>query len=124
MKKYKDLPLFFFEDQQSWLDWLEKNGSKEDAVWLAFAKKAAKIPSITYEEAREGAIMYGWIDGLKNAYDEQFYVLRFTPRRTKSRWSKINRAIAEDLIKHGKMMPSGQEAVDAAKEDGRWEAAY
>lgn len=124
MKKYKDLVLLVLKDQQGWLEWLEEHHAQQEGVWLAFAKKSANIPSITYGEAREGAIMYGWIDGLKNAYDEQYYVLRFTARRPKSKWSKINRTIAEGLIKSKKMKASGQKEVDAAKKDGRWEAAY
>lgn len=121
---HKDIEVLTFQNQKGWLDWLAKNFGQEEAVWLKFAKKAAGIPSITYVEAREAAIMYGWIDGLKNTYDENFYVLRFTARRAKSKWSKINRGIAENLMKTGRMKLHGQKEVDAAKKDGRWKAAY
>lgn len=124
METHKDLPLLYFASYQEWLDWLAANHDKYDAVWIKFAKKASGVPSITYEEAREGALIYGWIDGVKNALDEKFYTLRFTPRRKKSIWSKINREIVEDLIKKGKMKASGLEEVEKAKSDGRWDAAY
>ncbi|HMR01528.1 MAG TPA: hypothetical protein PKA32_04000 [Candidatus Gracilibacteria bacterium] len=123
MEMHKDLPVFTFENQKECLDWLKKHHGQEGAVWFKFAKKAANIPSVTYAEAREAAIMYGWIDGLKNTYDENFYVLRFTARRPKSKWSKINRGIAEELMKSGKMKAAGQKEVDAARKDGRWEEA-
>ena len=124
MEMHKDLPVYFFKDQILWLDWLTSNYQQTEAIWIKFGKKNSGIQSITYEEAREGAIIYGWIDGLKNGYDEQFYLIRFTARRPKSKWSKINREIAEDLIQQGRMMPSGQKEVDTAKADGRWDAAY
>jgi uncharacterized protein YdeI (YjbR/CyaY-like superfamily) len=124
MEMHKDLPIIFFKDFDSWLEWLEKNFSDTKGIWIKFAKKASNIPSITYEEAREGALMYGWIDGLKNALDENYYTLRFTPRRPKGVWSKINCKIVENLIKEGKMKPSGLREVENARKDGRWDAAY
>lgn len=124
MEMHKDLPVLTFGDQKECLDWLKKHHAQKDGVWFKFGKKASDLVTVTYAEAREAAIMYGWIDGLKNAYDEDSYVLRFTARRPKSKWSKINRGIAEGLIKSGKMKPSGQKEVDAAKKDGRWKAAY
>lgn len=121
---YKDLPLLTFEKQDEWFDWLEANHDKAPAVWIKFAKKKSGETTITYEQAREGALMYGWIDGLGNAFDDKFHVQRWTPRRPKGVWSKINRGIAEELIKQGRMKPSGLREVENAKLDGRWDAAY
>ena len=121
---HKDLPVLTFKNQRECLDWLKKHHAQKEGVWFKFSKKGSDLVTVTYEEAREAAIMYGWIDGLKNAYDAHSYVLRFTARRPKSKWSKINRGIAEELMKAGKMKVHGQQAVDAAKKDGRWKAAY
>ena len=124
MDTYKDLPVLFFEDLKGWVQWLETSYDQSKGVWLQFAKKGSGILSLTYEEAREGAIRYGWIDGLKNGYDATYYLLRFTPRCPKSVWSKINREIAESLIAENKMAPAGLREVVAAQKDGRWERAY
>lgn len=124
IETFKDLPLLIMSSQQEWFDWLDKNHDKVPAVWVMFAKKNSGEQTITYEETREGALMYGWIDGLANGFDDKFHVQRWTPRRPKGVWSKINRGIAEELIKQGKMKPSGLKEVEAAKQDGRWDAAY
>lgn len=124
MEIYKSHHILPFATQQEWLDWLEEHHNSAKGLWVKFAKKASGIPSITYEEAREAAIMYGWIDGLKNGIDENYYTLRFMPRLPKSGWSKINTDIAEQLINDGKMRPAGLEQVEKARADGRWEAAY
>lgn len=121
---HKDLPVILPTSFKEWVVWLKANGQQEDGVWVKLAKKGSGVESVTYEEAREGAIMYGWIDGLINAYDEKVYVTRFTPRRPKGLWSKINRTIAEQLIEEGKMTAAGLAAVEAARADGRWDAAY
>lgn len=113
-----------FKTQKSWLTWLAKSHNQEEAIWLKFAKKASGKKTVSYEEAREAAIMYGWIDGLINKYDDQFYLIRFCSRRPRSKWSKINREIATQLIKANLMQPAGIQQVEAAKADGRWEAAY
>ena len=113
-----------FADYPAWLSWLKKNFRQQEGIWVKFGKKQSGVPSMTYEEAREGAIIYGWIDGLINSYDETWYLTRFTPRRPRSKWSKINRGIAEELIRSGKMQPSGMAEVEAARADGRWDAAY
>lgn len=113
-----------FKTAKSFESWLKKNLSRTEAIWIRFAKKSSKKKSPTYEEAREVAIRYGWIDGLKNAFDEDWYLLRFSPRRRRSKWSQINRDIAEKLIADGLMEPSGMKQVEAAKADGRWAAAY
>ena len=124
MTTHKDLPILLFCTFEEWLDWLETNHQQAEGLWIKFAKKASGLPSISYEEAREGALMYGWIDGLKNALDGQYYALRFTPRRSKSIWSKINCKIVEDLLAAGKMQPLGFREMERAQADGRWAAAY
>ncbi len=93
-------------------------------MWIAFARKASGIPTVTYAEAVEIALTYGWIDGQAKSIDETRYGQRFTPRRARSKWSKINRAKAEKLIAEGKMQPAGLAEVERAKADGRWERAY
>ncbi|MEL7496445.1 MAG: YdeI/OmpD-associated family protein [Planctomycetota bacterium] len=123
-ERHKDLDVHFFITQKQFLAWLEKNYAQTESIWLKFAKKASGIKSINYEQAREAAIMYGWIDGLINGLDADFYLTKFTPRRPKSLWSQINRGIAESLIAEGRMQPSGLAQVEAAKADGRWQAAY
>lgn len=121
---HKQLAVHFFSASSKWLVWLKKNFSQTESVWIKLAKKGSGIKSLSYEEAREGAIRFGWIDGLINKYDEAFYLIKFSPRRKRSNWSKINRGIAEQLIENNKMEPSGLVQVDAAKSDGRWDAAY
>lgn len=121
---HKDLAVHHFKTQKSWLTWLSNHSEQPEAVWLKFAKKGSGQKSTTYEEAREAAIMYGWIDGLINKYDEEFYLIRFSARRPRSKWSKINRSIAVQLLQDGKMQPRGIAEVEAARSDGRWEMAY
>ena len=118
-----DLPILSFENQQTWEQWLSHNYSTP-GIWLRFYKKASKIETITYAQALEIALCYGWIDGQAKKYDEDSYLQRFTPRRKKSVWSKINTKHVERLIKEKRMKPSGLKAVDEAKEDGRWDQAY
>jgi uncharacterized protein YdeI (YjbR/CyaY-like superfamily) len=124
MSVFDGVPLIAFDDLGAWLDWLEKNHDKAPAVLAKIAKKGATKPTATYVELREGALMYGWIDGITKSIDAEYYMIRFTPRRPKGIWSKINRAIAEALIAAGKMKPSGLAQVEAAKADGRWDGAY
>ena len=93
-------------------------------VWLKLSKKDSGIPSITYEEALDAALCYGWIDGQKKGFDDQYWLQKFTPRGPKSIWSKINTEKAERLIASGEMKSAGLKAVEAAKKDGRWDAAY
>ena len=113
-----------FKTQRQWHYWLKKNYDQQESVWLKFAKVSTGIPSITYEEARESAIAFGWIDGLINSLDESFFLRKLSPRRPRSSWSKINRQIAEDLIAAKQIQPSGLAQVEAAKADGRWDQAY
>jgi uncharacterized protein YdeI (YjbR/CyaY-like superfamily) len=104
--------------------WLDEHHATSDGLWIRFAKKASGIPTVVYKEAVEASLRYGWIDGQVKRLDDDFYVQRFTPRRARSRWSKINCAKADALIASGAMMPAGLAEVERAKADGRWEAAY
>ena len=122
--KPTELPILPFENKKKWSDWLAKQHDKSKGVWLKLAKKNSGIPSVTYEEALDVALCYGWIDGQKGSFDEQYWLQKFTPRGPKSIWSKINTEKAERLIASGEMTLAGLEAIEAAKQDGRWEAAY
>ena len=117
-------PKLIFATQEKWEVWLERNGSASSAVWLRLAKKRAPTATVSYAEALESALCYGWIDGQKQAEDEHYWLQRFTPRTAKSIWSKINKAKAEAMIASGRMRRAGLEEVDRAKQDGRWDAAY
>lgn len=119
-----ELPILLFADQAGMEAWLEENYDASDGVWLKIAKKGAREPSVTYDEAVELALCFGWIDSQVRRFDDQHYIQRFTPRRPRGRWSKINREKAEVLIGAGRMRPPGLAEVEAAKADGRWEAAY
>jgi uncharacterized protein YdeI (YjbR/CyaY-like superfamily) len=105
--------------------WLaEHHATTESGIWLRFARKGTGIPTVTYAEAVEVALCFGWIDGQAKRLDDEHYVQRFTPRRARSMWSKINRERAERLIASGAMQPAGLAEVERAKADGRWDAAY
>jgi uncharacterized protein YdeI (YjbR/CyaY-like superfamily) len=119
-----ELPIKLFKDQLALSKWLGQNHDKSSGMWLKFAKKNSGETSINYTEAMEEALRYGWIDSQTKRFDEKFYLQKFTPRRSKSIWSKINVDKIEKLIKEGKMMPSGIAQVEQAKADGRWAAAY
>jgi uncharacterized protein YdeI (YjbR/CyaY-like superfamily) len=112
-----------FPTQAAWAAWLEKN-PKPEGLWLRLAKKGSGMQSVTYADALEVALCYGWIDGQKRPESEEAWLQRFLPRSAKSIWSKINREKAKALIACGKMKPAGLAAVEAAKKDGRWKAAY
>ena len=113
-----------FASEAEWERWLEANHHASDGVWVKIAKKGTGIESVRYPEVLDSALCFGWIDGRREAHDEQFFLQRFTPRRPRSRWSRINRDKAETLVAQGRMRPAGQAEVDAAKADGRWDAAY
>lgn len=123
MNDLKD-PIISFNSKREWDVWLGKHYSSSNAVWVRFYKKYSGKQTFTYDEALESALCYGWIDGIVNKYDDESYIQRFTPRRSKSIWSKRNVEIVTRLMNEGKMMPSGIAQVEAAKEDGRWENAY
>jgi len=120
----KTLPTLSFETQKHWEKWLAKNFATSDGIWLKIEKKDSSKSSVTYAEALDVAICFGWIDGQKNVGDQSSWLQKFTPRRAKSGWSKRNTEHVERLAKDGKMQPSGLAAVDAAKKDGRWHSAY
>jgi uncharacterized protein YdeI (YjbR/CyaY-like superfamily) len=113
-----------FENAQLYWDWLEENHNSTDALWIKFAKVKSGIPSITYSEALEVSLCFGWIDGIKKSFDSQYFIQRFTPRRKNSLWSAINREKAERLISEGIMKLAGLEAIEKAKKNGMWEKAY
>jgi len=119
-----ELPIVEVPDQDAWRDWLEAHHASQDGAWLKFAKKNSPHRTVAYAEAVEEALCFGWIDGQARGHDEHFYLQRFTPRRRRSKWSQINVEKAERLIAAGRMHPSGLAQVEAARADGRWEAAY
>lgn len=119
-----ELPTLPFESKNEFAEWLAKNHDKSAGAWLKLAKKDAEILSVTYKEAVNVALCYGWIDGQAKSFDDKYWLVKFTPRRPKSIWSQINTKRVEQLIASGEMKPSGLKAVEAAKQDGRWDAAY
>jgi uncharacterized protein YdeI (YjbR/CyaY-like superfamily) len=122
--KPTELPTLPFESKKKWADWLAKQHDKSAGIWLKLAKKGTGIPSVIYEEALDVALCYGWIDGQKGSFDDKYWLQKFTPRGAKSIWSKINTEKAERLIASGEVKPSGLKVIEAAKQDGRWDAAY
>jgi uncharacterized protein YdeI (YjbR/CyaY-like superfamily) len=119
-----ELPILPFPSAKEWAAWLKKEHVSSKGLWIKLAKKDTGIPSITYDEALETALCYGWIDGQKKGLDEKYWLQKFTPRGPKSIWSKINTEKAERLISNGQMKPAGLRVVEAAKADGRWAQAY
>src|SRR4051794_39364815 len=119
-----DLPIHLFAGPQELEAWLEENHGSCEGVWLKIAKKGAAEPSVTYGEALELALCFGWIDSQKRGFDDRHFLQRFTPRRPRGRWSKINREKAEALIAAGTMRPARLAAVEAAETGGRWGAGY
>jgi uncharacterized protein YdeI (YjbR/CyaY-like superfamily) len=120
-----DQPLLTVADAAAWLAWLGQYHEGSTGVWLRLAKKGASGPtSLTYDEALDEALCHGWIDGQVRRLDEQSYRQRFTPRRARSAWSKRNVGIVERLDREGRIKPAGATAIERAKSDGRWEAAY
>jgi uncharacterized protein YdeI (YjbR/CyaY-like superfamily) len=119
-----ELPVKLFKTQKAWTTWLDKHHAKSSGVWLQIAKKTGDLKSVSYAEAVEVALCYGWIDGQGKGLDESAWLQKFTPRGSRSIWSKINRTKADELIKNGRMQPAGLAAIDRAKQNGQWEAAY
>lgn len=120
----QDLPIRAFKTPRDWKKWLQKNHATVTGIWVRFYKKHSGVPSVTYAEALDEALCYGWIDSQVKRYDEQSYLQRFSPRRRKSFWSRINVGHIERLTAEGRMQPSGLAEVSAARADGRWDAAY
>lgn len=119
-----NLPIFEFTNQPAWEAWLQIHHTDPTGFWIKMSKKGSGFTTVNYAEALEVALCYGWIDSQIAAYDSQYYLQKFSPRRAKSRWSKLNCEKAEALIAAGRMQPAGFKQVELAKEDGRWEAAY
>lgn len=119
-----DLPIIPFARPEDWEAWLAEHHAAAAGIWLQLAKKDSGTPSITYQEALDVALCYGWIDGQKKSYDANAWLQKFTPRGPRSIWSKINRDKVEALIGAGRMQPAGLLAVERAQQDGRWQAAY
>ena len=119
-----DLPQIAFASPAEWEQWLADNHAISDGVWIKMAKKDAGVASVRYPEVLDSALCFGWIDGRREALDERYFLQRFTPRRRRSRWSRINRDRAEQLIADARMHPAGLAEVARARADGRWEAAY
>ena len=117
------LPVILFETEEEWSNWLEENIS-EAGVWMRIAKKNSGVTSISYQQAVDVGLCYGWIDGQKQKYDDKTFAQRFTPRKPKSNWSKINKNKVLQFIKEGKMKPSGLATVEQAKKTGAWDKAY
>ena len=117
-------PIAHFDDRASWERWLKKEHARASGVWIRIAKKGAEVPSISYPDALEVALCYGWIDAMKRNDGPHQWLQRFTPRSARSIWSKINRDKALALVAAGRMQPAGQKEIDRARADGRWDRAY
>ena len=119
-----ELPIILFQDQRAWAEWLDQHHADSPGAWLRLAKKGAPIGSVSYAEALDVALCYGWIDSQKKSYDEHSWLQKFSPRGPKSIWSKVNREKVHALTEAGLMKPAGIRTVESAKADGRWDAAY
>ncbi len=115
---------FHFKDRQGWREWLEGNADTAQEVWLVHFKKRSEKVSVSHDEAVEEALCFGWIDGKLKSIDDDRFILRYSPRKAGSVWSRINRDKAERLIDQGKMTKAGQAAIEQAKKNGSWDAAY
>ncbi len=125
MSETTEIPILPFKTQQSWRQWLDIHHlSTDQGIWLQIYKKGSTTTSITYAEALDEALCYGWIDGQKKSYDNESWLQKFTPRRKRSMWSKVNIGHIDRLEQAGKMMTNGRLEVEKAKADGRWESAY
>lgn len=119
-----DYPIKLFKDQKTWESWLAKYGASKPGLWMRIAKKESGLKSVNYAEALDAALCHGWIDGQKLPENARTWLQKFTPRRAKSIWSKINCEKTKALIAQGRMRPAGHAQIEAAKADGRWKAAY
>ena len=123
-EELQGLQILAFATADDWEHWIGAQRPDSPGLWLKLAKKGCDTPSIDYAAAVESALCFGWIDGQKRPYDESYWLQRFTPRKTRSKWSRINRDKATALIESGRMQPAGLREVELAKADGRWDAAY
>ncbi|MGW9123965.1 YdeI/OmpD-associated family protein [Paenibacillus chitinolyticus] len=123
-KKALELPVLCFENQEAFEIWLESNHETSPGILLQIAKKNARVVTVSYQEALESALCYGWIDSQKKTFDDQSWLQRFTPRGNRSIWSKVNKDKAEQLIADARMKPGGLRAIEDAKRSGQWDKAY
>jgi uncharacterized protein YdeI (YjbR/CyaY-like superfamily) len=119
-----DLPIMPFASREAWEAWLEEQHATSDGLWLKLAKKGSGIETVTFAEALDVALCYGWIDSQADKFDGDYWLQRFTPRKLRSKWSQVNREKVAKLIEAGRMKPAGLREVERAKADGRWDAAY
>jgi uncharacterized protein YdeI (YjbR/CyaY-like superfamily) len=119
-----ELPIVSFASPEQWEAWLADQHEASRGLWLKIAKKGTGIDTVSYAQALDVALCYGWIDGQKRSFDDDHWLQRFTGRTPRSRWSKVNRARALELVEQGRMQPAGLREIERAKADGRWEAAY
>lgn len=123
-KSDEERSIHAFADARAFEAWIADRAGDDPGIWLKFAKKASGIPSISKQEAIDVALCHGWIDGQLDRFDEAHFLVKFTPRRARSKWSQVNRDNAQRLIAGGRMTPRGLEEIERAKADGRWDAAY
>lgn len=123
-KAERELPVRAFKSQQAWDDWLASQPALSKGLWLKLAKKTSGIASVSKPEAIDAALCHGWIDGQLDSFDEDYWLIRFTPRQPGSKWSEKNRTRALQLIAQKRMQPAGLSEIERAKKDGRWEVAY
>ena len=116
-----ELPIIPFASREAWETWLEEHHATSDGLWLKLAKKGSGLETVSLAEALDVALCYGWIDSQADSFDDQHWLLRFTPRRPRSKWSKVNRVKVSRLIEDGRMKPAGLREVERAKAEGRWE---
>ena len=124
MNKIDTLPIIEFETTETFETWLAENHHNKSGLWIKIFKKESKKETISYAEALDVALCYGWIDGQKKTFDNESWLQKFTPRREKSIWSKVNIGHVERLTNGGRMKPAGLKAIEKAKADGSWEKAY
>jgi len=123
-KAKRDLPVVAFKSQQAWDSWLTSQPADSNGLWLKLAKKSSGIASVSKPEAIDTALCHGWIDGQLDSFDDDYWLIRFTPRQSTSKWSEKNRTRALELVKLRRMKPPGSNEIERAKKDGRWDAAY
>jgi uncharacterized protein YdeI (YjbR/CyaY-like superfamily) len=124
VKAKRDLLVIAFKSQQAWDAWLTSQPDQSKGLWLKLAKKSSGLASVSKQEAIDTALCHGWIDGQLDSFDDDYWLIRFTPRQSTSRWSEKNRARALQLVELKRMRPAGLNEIERAKKDGRWEAAY
>ncbi|MDB5636320.1 MAG: uncharacterized protein JWP51_1228 [Bradyrhizobium sp.] len=120
----RDLPVLAFKSEQAWDAWLTSQPVGSKGLWLKLAKKSSGVAGVSKQEAIDTALCHGWIDGQLDSFDDKYWLVRFTPRQSASKWSEINRARALQLVELGRIQPAGSNEIERAKKDGRWNAAY